>query len=407
MRGAGRFWGGWKSRRKLWLKIHLYLGLVAGAIFVLIGLAGSLAVFGPEIDAALNPALKSIPGDHAPAVYRSLDEIAAAAKAVIPQQGQAYAFVFPNRADEPFSVSYRLPAETPEQSEWHLVFVNPYNAEVLGRQLMFDTGNAWRGSLSGFLVRFHYTLALGEAGSAFVGIVALFLVFSVLTGLIVWWPSVGKLRQALTIKRHAGSERFSFDVHKTSGFYSSAVLLVILVSGIEMVFPDYADALVNLFSRLTPAPEALSSAPAERRRPLSLTRVAAITDRRFPDGAYKWIFFPQHEQDVYRVVKGSPQEINRNRPRRTLWLDQYSGGIVQERDPAGNSAGDTVLHWLYPLHSGQAFGLPGRILVALAGLAPLPLYVTGVIRWRQKRRAEKHRFAKQAQCAAKPTVSFE
>lgn len=34
-----------KSRRKLWLKIHLYLGLFAGAVFVLIGLTGSLLAF--------------------------------------------------------------------------------------------------------------------------------------------------------------------------------------------------------------------------------------------------------------------------------------------------------------------------------------------------------------------------
>jgi uncharacterized iron-regulated membrane protein len=32
-------------------------------------------------------------------------------------------------------------------------------------------------------------------------------------------------------------------------------------------------------------------------------------------------------------------------------------------------------------------GLPGRIVVSIAGLTPLALYVTGLIRWLQKRKA--------------------
>lgn len=378
-----------KTRRKLWLKLHLYLGLSAGAVFVLIGLAGSLSVFGPEIDSMLNPALKKLSGGHAQITYRPLDEIASAAKSVIPEQGKPYAFVFPDRPDEAVIITYSLPAQALEQSEWHQVLVNPYNAEVLGQRLMFDAGNPWRGTLMNFFVRFHYTLALGEAGKTLTGIVALLLLFSVSTGLILWWPKPGKLWQALTIKRHASVERFNFDLHKSAGVYFAILLLVILCSGIRMVFPAYVDDLVNLFSKLTPEPETLLSTEADHQLPISLVQVRAITDNRFPDGAYKWIFFPQGARGFYRVVKRSPLEINRTRPSRTLWLDQYSGKIIHERDPLNDSAGDAVLRWLYPLHNGEAFGLPGRILIVLAGLVPLLLYMTGIIRWLQKKRSEK------------------
>lgn len=385
-----------KTRRRLWLKVHLYIGLFAGAVFVLIGLAGSLSVFGPEIDSALNPALKKIPRHPLPAAYRPLDEIAAAAKAVIPRHGKAYAFVFPGQPDEAFAITYRLPAQVQGQSEWHLVYVNPYTAGVLGQRLMFDTGKPWRGSLVNFFVRFHYTLALGEAGKTFVGIVALFLLFSVLTGLIAWWPNPGKLRQALTIKRRAGIERVNFDVHKTSGFYSAVVLLVVLVSGVEMVFPDYAEGLVKVFSPLAAESAMPVSAEPGQKQPITLVQAVAITDQRFPDGAYQWIFFPQGDQDVYRIVKRAPQEVNRTRPRRTLWLDQYSGRIVHERDPMSDSAGAVFLQWLYPLHSGEAFGLTGRIIIAITGLTPLLLYVTGIIRWLQKRKAARKRHTRLA-----------
>jgi len=379
-----------KVRRKFWLKVHLYIGLCAGAVFVLIGLAGSLSVFGPELDSALNSPLRKVQRQASPSTYRSLDDIAAAAKSVIPISGKAYALVFPDQADDAFCITYSLPVQGMNQNEWYQVYVNPYTAQVTGQRLMFDTGNSFRGALMNFFVRFHYTLALGEVGRTFVGIVALLLVFSILTGLIVWWPNPGRFRQALSLKRHASIERFNFDLHKTVGFYSSIILLIVLISGVEMIFPVYADGLVKVFLSMTSKVEASVSEVTNPTLPIMLLdQVVALTDKRFPDGAYKWIFFPQGEQDVYRIVKKAPEEINQTRPSRTLWLDQYSGKILQEREPAKNAAGDTLLQWLYPLHSGEAFGLTGRILICISGLVPAVLYVTGLIRWLQKRRAKR------------------
>ncbi|MDZ4151263.1 PepSY-associated TM helix domain-containing protein [Methylicorpusculum sp.] len=51
-------------------------------------------------------------------------------------------------------------------------------------------------------------------------------------------------------------------------------------------------------------------------------------------------------------------------------------------------------HWQWPLHSGQAFGMTGRLLVFSTGLACPVLFVTGVIRWLQKRRAARKKMHK-------------
>jgi uncharacterized iron-regulated membrane protein len=41
---------------------------------------------------------------------------------------------------------------------------------------------------------------------------------------------------------------------------------------------------------------------------------------------------------------------------------------------------------MFPLHSGQIIGLPGRILISFSGIAVVVLTVTGVIIWAKKRR---------------------
>ncbi|MGH8556378.1 MAG: PepSY domain-containing protein, partial [Methylococcales bacterium] len=74
-------------------------------------------------------------------------------------------------------------------------------------------------------------------------------------------------------------------------------------------------------------------------------------------------------------------------PETQVWIDQYSGTVLGSNDPNEYAKVKTFLSIQWELHSGQAFGLAGRILVCLVGLVPSILYITGFVRWLQKRRA--------------------
>ena len=50
--------GGGDRLRRMVRKLHLWLGLVIGGLFVLLGLTGSVLVFYPEIDALLHPEIR-------------------------------------------------------------------------------------------------------------------------------------------------------------------------------------------------------------------------------------------------------------------------------------------------------------------------------------------------------------
>jgi uncharacterized iron-regulated membrane protein len=68
-------------------------------------------------------------------------------------------------------------------------------------------------------------------------------------------------------------------------------------------------------------------------------------------------------------------------------MDKYSGKILDIDDPSVGTAGEVLSHWQWPLHSGQAFGMTGRLLVCVSGLLCPLLFVTGVVRWRHKCKA--------------------
>ena len=57
------------------------------------------------------------------------------------------------------------------------------------------------------------------------------------------------------------------------------------------------------------------------------------------------------------------------------------------RDPRRSTTSDSIWRWMHPLHSGEGFGLAGRLLVCASGVLPLLLALTGLLRWRAKRQA--------------------
>jgi uncharacterized iron-regulated membrane protein len=382
-----------KPRRKLWLKVHLYLGLVVGAVFVLIGLTGSLLAFESALDERLNSTLMTVSSDRENKDYLPPDVLVASGLSALPANGNALSLAFPRHSGLAFELWFEQPSPNSDHSESHQIFINPYTGEVSGQRLKVDFARGWRGPLMDVVLRLHYSLAVGPTGMTIMGFIGLVLVFLLLTGLILWWPSPGKLKKALTIKSNASAERFNFDLHKTFGFYSSVVLLFLALSGVYMIFPEYGRGLVGVFSPVTePYPIYRSVVPTDDKTPISLAEVKAITDKRFPDGEYRYIGFPGDEKDVYIVGKREIDEVNRKSPYRRLWIDQYSGKIIHERERGTRTSGDILVEWLYPLHTGEAFGLAGQLIILISGLVPLILYATGVMRWRQKLKAQqKHK----------------
>jgi uncharacterized iron-regulated membrane protein len=381
-----------KNRRKLWLKAHLYLGLFAGAVFVLIGLTGSLLAFEDTLDAWLNPGLMTVSVPDGNENVLSLDDIVTAGMKALPAGSKPGAIGFPRHPGRAFDLWFEQPSPGTDRSESHQVFINPYTGEVNGQRLKVDFQRGWRGPVMDVVLRLHYSLALGSSGMTAVGFIGLALLFLILTGLIVWWPRPGKFGQALTIKRKASPERFVFDLHKTFGFYSAIIFLLLVLSGVYLIFPEYGRGLINVFSPVAePYPVYRSVVPQGDKKPISLTRVKAITDARFPDGEYRFIGFPQDEAGVYLVGKRASDEVNRKTAYRRLWIDQYSGKILHEREQGARTAGDTFEEWIQPLHTGEAFGFIGQLIILISGLVPLVLYTTGVIRWLQKRKAKSHR----------------
>jgi len=371
-----------KWRRKIWLNIHLWLGLFLGAYIAVIGLTGSVLAFHTEIDEWLAPELLVVKQPTTNTIYKPLADIISASVSAMPSEAKLDFVYYPRNAEASYKVRYAIPKSTEYTDFWE-VYINPYTAHIIGKRLRWSNHQIFPTTFVDFIFLLHYSLLLGSYGELAVSLISAFTIISVLTGVIVWWPLTGRWRQALTIKRKASVERLIFDFHKIGGVYSTVVLLPVLFSGIYITEPKYVVPVVELFSPATYR-YWFHSNPNTNLASLGMAEAVEIAERIYPSGRLQVIYGVTRPDSTFTVCKTGVEQVGSFLHRRCIVIDRYSGKILDIDDPTVGTAGEVLSHWQWPLHSGQAFGMTGRLLVCLSGLVCPFLFVTGVMRWRHK-----------------------
>ena len=360
--------------RKAWLKIHLYLGLICGLFFVMTGITGSFLAFYIEIDELLHSEL--IIEDSPNHQKQPYEKIFQALKVAEPTRDKAWRLELPDAPNRMITARYYKPVETQSLAFAPLMlWVNPYTAEVVSNRLWGDFAMTW-------IYDLHFSLLMDMNGRLALSIIGIFIFLSLCTGIYLWWPSKYVLKTAFTFKRHTSRQRNNYDIHKLTGIYSLPILVIVVATGILLGLPPVKPVVHALSPLYSPAnTQSLLEDSGQR---LSLDQIVDIAQQQFPTASVKWIETPDGITGSYRINLRQHGEPSQRFPKTNVWVDQYSGNILAIRDMYKDSAGDTFLRWLHPLHSGQAFGLTGRIIVCISGLLPIILFVTGIIRWRQK-----------------------
>lgn len=374
--------GSRRGNRALWRRLHRWLGLTLGLPMVVFGLTGSVLVFWPEIDAALNPGLFEVVESRDPLpLQTSID--AAVRAAPLGWEGLWLPLPADRRGALPFHFYYPEPRASEVDAESLNVFVDPGTGRVIGTRVFYHPWNPLKHSFVGFFFKLHYAFFLGATGVIIVGLIGALLLVSTASGMIIWWPKGRGWRRALSIKRKASSARLAYDLHQTAAVYPLLLLLGLLVSGVSFNLPDEFRWVVRRFSALSE--DIASAAPP---RDLDLDAALAEARRRHRGGRLESLTVSRGSTRTITACYADVPELARYvQDTRCLVLDAGDGALLRVQDGSRGTGGDVFMAWQWPLHSGQAFGWTGRILVFLTGLACVLLPVTGAIRWLQKRRA--------------------
>jgi uncharacterized iron-regulated membrane protein len=386
--------------------IHLYVSLVFGAIFVTAGLTGAAIAWTHELDAALNPGLlhsqapAGVP-DQAPApaqVQAAVERLAAE-----PGYGKPTQLMLPYAADDVYVAWYRQPKKEKGSFETDVarhVMLDRYSLNILGERNYGEFGLS-RELLMSSLFHVHRYLFAGEVGKTVTGLSGLLLALTSLLGFVLWWPkaTLSSLRKALTIRGAINSRHFHYSFHRTAGFFMTPVLAVLGFTGMAMNLPDWVRPAVAAVATLEPNAK-LANGPAEGRKPISVAAALESAQQSVPQGRLTRVAIGSSKAP-FEIRLRQPDEVREGDGLTRVSVDAFSGAVLRVRDPLKAAPGDSFFNWQFPLHTGEAFGLAGRVLVSFSGLAPLAFMLTGLLLRLGRRKMHQKASTKQVKKVAK------
>jgi len=373
-------------RRHL-LRAHRWAGIALAGFLVLAGATGSFLAFHHEIDAAFVPGLHEVSPQPARA---SLDAIAARIEAANPRLTVGY-FVFSQHADKALRAvlntreaaeAGRLDREGAGQAE---IYVDQYSGRVLGERRWGEIG-ATRAHIVPMVYRLHMSLFAGAVGQWITGIVAALWIAAMVIGIVLAIPRLGHWRTAFSIKWRSSRARVLFDLHRTVGLGGFAVLVVIAFTGLYMNLPSVIEPAVSALAPFTQRPASVRAAGAVRSDVWRIGWDAAYASARRLEPSHRLAVIGRVEARGYYQVRFMPPDDIMDAGTIRFFVDGRDGSVLGRFDDRRGTLGDLIRIWQFPLHSGQGFGLPGRILICVAGVMPLLLAATGLWLWMRRRR---------------------
>jgi uncharacterized iron-regulated membrane protein len=389
--------------RKKWFSVHRWLGIGLGLWFALVGLTGSLLVFEDPIDAWLNPDLMTT-ADRGP--WLAPDVIAGRATDDY-ALGKVERIRLPLVQGEVYRLFIRTSPNRRVGSERIEAFFHPVTGALLGSRGAETLGLSSRYVLK-TLYEFHRNVLLGNTGSNIVGIAGFLLLANAITGLVVAWPRKREgFKRLVWINLRGNATRIFFDVHRSAGALFFVLLVLATVTGSTLVYVNYVRDLVNVFSKVASFPT-VPWVAGTREEPRSFSDIVGAVHVAFPDGRITEIHGPPGRAGGYLFYLRRAGDEHRLGDT-ILWVHPMTARILVERSDRTRTGGEALMHWLFPLHSGTAFGTGGMVAMSATGAMPILLVLTGLWVWLRKRRGERigreRREARRQAAAALPTAA--
>lgn len=400
--------------RHTFVWLHRWAGLITAPFLILVGLTGSIIAFYGEFDRLLNPDLLTVRVEARPMLDPfTLRERAEAIEPRATADGIAFEQV-PGRA---FAV-WLTPKVNPQTEDdydlgYNQLLLNPYTGAKLGTRQFGEMSLERKNALS-LVYRLHYSLLWPgewhETGRLILGIVALAWTIDCFIGFYLTLPvarrnsSSGPLAQswlrrwrpAWQIKTTTSRFRILYDVHRSAGLWTWAMLFAFAWSGVAFNLPQVYDPVMSV---LAPTQRHAAHAASETwlETPKLDWRAAHATGQRHMDGLLSkngYIIESERqlqldrEHSVYTYSVKSSADLSDRGVGTQVTFNANTGALVSSGGAGSGEerAGDTITRWLKMLHKADVFGLAMQIIVCIMGIVVAALSFTGLLIYLRKQR---------------------
>jgi uncharacterized iron-regulated membrane protein len=375
-----------KTLRK-WLYLsHLWIGLILGLYFTLLGLTGSTLIFKPELNNYFDASARQVIVPRA-GQRVALDAVVFAFRKLHPTE-KISSLVLPEKNGDALSILYRSGGGKKQESRQ--VFINPYSGSVLSDETA-------GGEFFHFFKELHTRLLLEDLGKDIHRYGVLCIVVLLVSGIWLWWPSARHFKTRTTIKWDGKFKRVVFDTHNAVGFYSSSLLLLFALTAITALWRDQSMSVIGLVTQSRVLNEKKIKS-ADTSEVVSYSSCVANAEKALPgltplmvsaDGKVM-----MSEADSHFVF---PRLI-------AVKTNTQDGAVEKIERPENKTIGQQILNWAMPVHFGQWGPGPAYYLVKIVwfitGLCPLVLCISGFLMFFEKEKSKRQAREKKLGAAA-------
>lgn len=347
----------WKSIIKT---THVWIGLIFGAFLCLTCLSGSIAVFRPQLQAAFGPKL-AIPQPGTPRV--GIDDAVAQ---VLAQN--AGARVTRLLLPAPDRNTFVLTLESGQKTSRRVV-IDAATGAIAG-----DLNVAWLD----WIIDLHHNLLFGKAGRLVVGVVGIILLVMSASGLVLSLFRGLSWKSFTSVTVSGPRRRLYFELHRATGLWAFALLMLLSFTGIELAYPDAFRLVLGQRTGNAKTKPSGHQAFKPLKEYLEAGRAALPSDAQLTE-----LRLPKSAKDAISVRFRMPGDLG-DAGRNELSL-AANGSVLGVRKGAEDPLGVRIQSSFTPIHYGEVGGLAVRTLWCLAGLTPLVLYASGLLFWFRKK----------------------
>jgi uncharacterized iron-regulated membrane protein len=375
--------------RTILIWLHRYSGLATMLFLAISALTGCILVFRAPIDRALNPDLFLVQAS-APSPGQTIAAVDRFARAHPNLQVVGFPLAPGEGRSIPLEVSARPGGPAPAHAE---VFVDPRDGSILGAR--GGEPGLGRRNFVARVAELHFDLLAGTYGRWFLGVVAAAWFVSSLAGLYLTLPQRRPFwknwLRTWQFRRSSALPRLLLDLHRASGLWLLPFILLLAATSVALNFfgEFYSPAVTtlsplehDLFDQDAPFPAGASPS-------LGFADALQTAERHARQTGLAWapakmLYLPEWN---LHGVKFSPDGVLDYRSLGPVdyYFDAATGAYRHQVDPYSDSAGLKLIRVIYPLHSGEIFGLGTVALVFVLGLVTFGQTVTGLYVWWKKR----------------------
>ncbi|MCP4617305.1 MAG: PepSY domain-containing protein [Bradyrhizobium sp.] len=355
-----------------WAFVHKWTSLICTLFMLLLCITGLPLIFHEEIDDVLHSQVRA--AEVAPGTPQAdLDRLLANAMAQKP--GQVPHFLIWDR-DDPNAMFVSVgPIITSNPVNNVLVRMDAHTGAYL------DSPDV-TGRFTYIMLKLHTDMFAGLAGKLFLGLMGILMCVAIISGVVVYAPSMRKLSFGTYRASRTRVVRW-LDVHNLAGILLVAWTLVVGFTG---VINTWADLVLRMwqFGQLAE----MTAQYRDRSVPTnlaSLNAAVAVAAHAVPGMTPSFVAFPGtifSSKSHYAVFLKGDTPLT-SRLLKPALIDAETGKLTDTRDMPWYV---TTLFVSQPLHFGDYGGMPLKILWALLDVITIVILVTGLYLWLRRRK---------------------